>query len=229
MNIAIIPARGGSKRVKNKNIKLFKGKPMIYWTIKAAKDSKLFSTIFVDTDSNKIKKISIKYGAKVPFLRSSKLAKDNVSVNFSTYHFILNLKKLYIKKKIKFNVKTITQLMPNCPFREGIDIKKLFAIFKKRKTKFLISHFQLIFGNIWWSVILKNKKVFKLFKNTYSKRSQDLKKTFCPTGAIWIADYRAFLKSKTFYGKDYTVGILDWKKGIDIDNKEELKISEKLI
>ena len=55
MNIAIIPARGGSKRIKNKNIKLFRGKPMIYWTIKAAKKSKLFDEIFVDTDSNRIK------------------------------------------------------------------------------------------------------------------------------------------------------------------------------
>ena len=101
MNIAIIPARGGSKRIKNKNIKLFRGKPMIYWTIKAAKKSKLFDEIFVDTDSNRIKKISVRYGAKVPFLRNPKLAKDNVSINFSTYYFISNLKKNYIIKKIR--------------------------------------------------------------------------------------------------------------------------------
>ena len=229
MNIAIIPARGGSKRIKNKNIKLFRGKPMIYWTIKAAKKSKLFDEIFVDTDSNRIKKISVRYGAKVPFLRNPKLAKDNVSINFSTYYFISKLKKLYNKENKKLDIKNIFQLMPNCPFREGKDIKKLYKIFKTTKTKFLISHFQFLFGNIWWAATIKNRKAFKLFKKTYTKRSQDLKTTFCPTGAIWIANYKAFLKSKTFYGKGYIVGILGWKQGLDIDNMEELKIAEKLI
>ena len=68
-NIAIIPARKGSKRIKNKNIVLLNGKPMIYWTILAARKSKIFKKIYVDTDCKKIKKISLKYGAEVPFLR----------------------------------------------------------------------------------------------------------------------------------------------------------------
>ena len=67
MNIAIIPARAGSKRIKNKNIKLFRGKPIIYYSINAAKKSKIFQKIIVSTDSEKIKKISEKYGAEVPF------------------------------------------------------------------------------------------------------------------------------------------------------------------
>ena len=67
MNIAIIPARAGSKRIKNKNIKIFKGKPMVAWTIIAAKKSKIFNHILVSTDSKKISKIAVKYGAEVPF------------------------------------------------------------------------------------------------------------------------------------------------------------------
>ena len=67
MNIAIIPARSGSKRIKNKNIKLFCGKPIIYYSINEAKKSKIFQKIIVSTDSEKIKKISEKYGAEVPF------------------------------------------------------------------------------------------------------------------------------------------------------------------
>ena len=93
MNIAVIPARKGSKRIKNKNIKLFKNRPMIYWTIKAAKDSKLFNKIYVDTDSKKIAKLAKYLGVEVPFLRSKQLANDKVSVNYSTYYFIKNLKK----------------------------------------------------------------------------------------------------------------------------------------
>ena len=68
-NICVIPARGGSKRIPNKNIKKFLGIPLISYSIKIAKKSKLFDEIFVSTDSKKIKKISEQYGAKVPFLR----------------------------------------------------------------------------------------------------------------------------------------------------------------
>ena len=77
--IAVIPARGGSKRIKNKNIKLFFGKPMIAWTIIAAKKAKVFKRILVSTDNIKIAKIAKKYGAEVPFLRPKKLAGDKIT------------------------------------------------------------------------------------------------------------------------------------------------------
>ena len=72
MNICLIPARKGSKRIKNKNIKIFNGKPIIYYSIKAALKSKLFDKIIVTTDSVKIRKIAIEAGAEVPFLRPKK-------------------------------------------------------------------------------------------------------------------------------------------------------------
>ena len=81
MNIAIIPARKGSKRIKNKNRILLHGKPLIYWTIKAAKKTRLFSNIYVDTDCNKIKKLALRYGAEVPFLRPIEIS-DDLSIDF---------------------------------------------------------------------------------------------------------------------------------------------------
>ena len=101
-NIAIIPARKGSKRIKNKNIILFERPTNDFWTINAAKKSRIFEHIYVDTDCKKIEKISKKYGAEVPFLRKKQFAKDDVSVNTSTYQFLLNLKKNKIKKLIIF-------------------------------------------------------------------------------------------------------------------------------
>ena len=77
MTICIIPARGGSKRIKNKNIKIFNGKPMIYYAINLAKNSKLFSRIIVSTDSLKIARLAKKYGAEVPFKRTKKLSNDH--------------------------------------------------------------------------------------------------------------------------------------------------------
>ena len=78
-NIAIIPARSGSRKIKDKNIKIFNKKPIIYWSIKAAKESKIFDRIIVSTDSKKIAKISNRYGAETPFIRKKKLAQDIIS------------------------------------------------------------------------------------------------------------------------------------------------------
>lgn len=88
MDIAIIPARSGSKRIKNKNIRSFKKKPLIYYSIKAAQKSKLFKDIFVSTDCKKIAKIAQKYGAKVPFLRPKKLSDDFTSTQSVIRHFL---------------------------------------------------------------------------------------------------------------------------------------------
>ena len=85
MDIAIIPARGGSKRIPRKNIKLFKGKPMIYWSINAAYNSNCFEKIIVSTDDNEIADIAKEYGAEVPFKRPSHLADDSPSPNQSRF------------------------------------------------------------------------------------------------------------------------------------------------
>ena len=95
MKICLIPARGGSKRIRNKNIKSFYGKPLISYSIDLAKKSKIFDGIYVTTDSQKIKRISIKYGAKVPFLRPKKISNDRATDKEVLDHFIE-----YCKKKI---------------------------------------------------------------------------------------------------------------------------------
>ena len=77
MNIAIIPARGGSKRIPRKNVKEFCGKPMIAWSIEAAKESKLFDHIIVSTDDNEIAEVAKRFGASVPFMRPAELSNDH--------------------------------------------------------------------------------------------------------------------------------------------------------
>ena len=223
MNIAIIPARKGSTRIKEKNIILFKEKPMIYWTINAAKKSKLFDKIYVDTDCNKIKKIAVSYGAEVPFLRYKRYANNKISVNLSTYQFLLRLKKIENLK-----VKNVFQLMANCPFRNNQDIIRFYKSFLKKNSKSMISHVEPKFFNPWWSVKVKKNKIYRLNDFAYKKRSQDLLELLCPTGAIWLSDYETFLKNKTFYSKNYDYEIIDWKNGIDIDTIDELEISKNL-
>ncbi len=223
MNIAIIPARKGSKRIKNKNRSLFHGKPLIYWTINAAKKTGIFRHIYVDTDCNKIKKLALSYGAEVPFLRKKKFSSDFTSVNMSTYQFVKRIKKVH-----SIDIKNIFQLMPNCPFRNYRDIIKSYKKFVNLKSKSLISHVKFHFSNPWWAIKIKDGKTEKIFKRAYKKRSQDLPELITPSGAIWIVDCVNFMKKKSFYLDNYDFFLLDWKNGIDIDTVDEMKISKSL-
>ena len=216
--IAIIPARSGSKRIKNKNIIKIFGKPMIAWTIIAAKKSKLFDKVLVSTDSNKIAKIAKRYGADVPFLRK-KFNDDITPVSLATIH---SLKEASAYWNEKYDI--VVQLMANCPLRNDSDIKKSISNFKNKKRNFQISCFKFGWMNPWWSFQLDIKNRAKaLFPNQLKKRSQDLKDLYCPTGAIWIAKYKKLIQSKTFYGKDVCFEELNWINAIDIDDKEDLK------
>ena len=219
--IAIIPARGGSKRIKNKNIKKFFGKPMIAWTILAAKKSKIFNKIIVSTDSNKIANISKKYGAEVPFLRK-KYNDDFSPVSHATIH-TLNSVSNYCDEKYDI----VVQLMANCPLRNETDLKKSITSFKNKKRDFQISCFKFGWMNPWWSFkINKKNKAKPLFPKQLNQRSQDLPNLFCPTGAIWIAKTKKLIKSKSFYGKNFSFEELNWVNAIDIDDMDDFKFAQ---
>lgn len=222
-NLAVIPARSGSKRIKYKNIRLFKNKPLIYWTIKAALESKIFDYIFVSTDSLKIKKIVEGFGLNVPFLRPKVLADDKTSVQNVTIKAIEDLQNY---KNLKF--KNVVQLMPNCPLRNATDIKAHFNNFLKNKLYFQISCMSTLGSNSWWSFYYQGKKVKRLFPKFFKKRSQDLPFLYTPTGAIWIANVEKLLKEKTFYNKHTKHFEINWYSGIDIDHKEDLQLINNL-
>lgn len=145
--IAIIPARGGSKRVPGKNIIDFKGKPLIAWTIEAAKESGLFEKVVVSTDSEEIAEVSRKYGAEVPFLRAT-AADDHSPVSDATLSTILQL------EEIGEYYDDVVQLFAVCPLRNSKDIIDSYKFFLDKKTSFLLSCFKFVWMNPWWAVTL---------------------------------------------------------------------------
>ena len=225
--VAIIPARGGSKRVPGKNIMEFCGKPMIAWTIEAAQKSKLFDAIVVSTDDAKIAEVAVKYGALVPSLRQK--ASDDLSpVSEATVHTIEQLES----QGLYFDV--VVQLFAVCPLRNAEDIKKAYSFFVNQKASFLISCFKYVCMNPWWAVKLdamnKPQRIFEdtlIRSNTYI-RSQDLPDLFCPTGAVWIADIPSLKGSNTFYGEGHIFWEIEWKKALDIDSYEDVALGKAL-
>ena len=221
--IAIIPARGGSKRIPKKNIIDFCGKPLIAWTIEAALNSKIFDKILVSTDSTEIAKIAKQYKADVPFLRK-KHNDDYSTISQATLYSLKQSEKFFNKK-----YQTIIQLMPNCPLRKKDDIINSYNNFLKQNAKFQISCFEFGWMNPWWAFKLNENYAPKyLFSKALKKRSQDLENLYCPTGAIWIGNTKTFKKTKNFYTRNTIFYPINWKSAIDIDNYEDLEMAKML-
>src|SRR3989344_2479375 len=218
--IAIIPARGNSKRIANKNIVDFFGQPLIAHTIKAALDSKLFSQVVVSTDSQEIADIAVKYGAIVRFLRT-KYADDNSPISVVTLDALER-----IKQKHKQTYSVVCQLMPNCPLRTCTDIKNALNYFEESGAEFQISCFKFGWMNPWWAHQQINQKLQPLFDEQLHNRSQDQPDLYAPTGAVWLAKIQALEKSGTFYGPDYNFFPLSWQSAVDIDDKDDLEIAK---
>lgn len=219
--IAIIPARAGSKRIPEKNIMDFCGKPMIAWTIQAATQSGLFDRVLVSTDDPNIAKVSKAWGAEVPFLRLD-CADDVTPVSEATASALQQAINYWQEDYV-----SVTQLMANCPIRTAPDINDAVTQFEAQDRIFQISCFKYGWMNPWWAVTLDScGRPQRLFPEAASQRSQDLPELYCPTGAIWIAKTRALLLEKTFYGSGHVFEPLSWESAIDIDDYEDLSFAK---
>ena len=221
--VAVIPARGGSKRIPHKNIVDLMGKPMIAWTIEAAQKSGLFDRIFVSTDEQEIADVAESFGVEVPFLRTE--CADDFSTASDATIFALKQIKEYFGEEYEY----VAQLMANCPLRTEREITLAFDNFRERGLDFQISCFKFGWMNPWWAVELdENLTPQKVFPEVGGKRSQDLPELYCPTGAIWLARYDKLMEQKTFYGAGYRMFPMDWRAAVDIDNYEDLDMARAL-
>jgi len=222
-NIAIIPARGGSKRIPQKNIIDFFGKPMIAWTIEAAQQSGIFDRILVSTDDEEIAQVARSFGIEVPFLRD-KHYDDDAPVSDGT---ITALEQL--KEQLGEEYHNIFQLMPNCPLRKKEQIIDAYNHFSGSGALFQISCFKFGWMNPRWAVELDEKLQPRfIFPEAFEKRSQDMGPLYCPSGAIWIARESALMSFGSFYGKPLTFYPIDWKNAIDIDDLDDLEMTKVL-
>lgn len=219
--IAIIPARGGSKRIPQKNIVDFFGQPMIAWTIDAALQSGCFTQVLVSTDDAEIAHVSLQHGASVPFLRQQ-FADDHAPVSQAT---LTALHQAEAHWQTPFD--TAVQLMPNCPLRTAQDIRRALAVFEQAGRTFQISCFKFGWMNPWWAARrLPDGRPIRLFPEAAGTRSQDLEPLYCPTGAIWIARAEALKSERSFYGKGHVFEPLAWTSAVDIDDAEDLQMAK---
>jgi len=221
--IAVIPARGGSRRIPRKNIKLFGGKPLLAWTIEAALESRCFDRVVVSTEDEEIADISRQYGAEVPFYRPD-CFDDESSVSRATELTLAQAEQYW---GTEFD--QVVQLMANCPLRTSADIAEAVAHFNQHGTPFQISVSRFCGPNPWWALRLNQEHHgVPLFPHALTARSQDLDELYAPTGAIWMAEVEPFRKVRTFYGGNVHFLAMDWRSAVDIDDMRDWQLAEAL-
>ncbi len=222
MNLCIIPARGGSKRIHKKNIYKFHNEPMIFWSIKTAKESKCFDEIIVSTDDSEIANIAKSCGAEVPFIRPKKLADDITPTQPVIKHAISWL------EESGQNFKNVCCIYATAPLLEAKDISKSYKQLINSDNESLIFSATSFNYPIQRSLrIDKDGYASMLFPENLNKRSQDLEETFHDAGQFyWARTSRWKKKGNIFeYSKPYFLP--RWRVQ-DIDNLEDLRYAELL-
>ena len=218
--ICLIPARGGSKRIKNKNIIKFFGKPLLERVIENTKKSKLFENIYVSTDSVLIKRLATKCGAIVPYIRSKKLSNDQAIIKSVIDDFIN--KVILNKKKQKIN---IFVLYPTSIFVDKKLIIKCSKMLKKTEYVTTVKKFP---HPIQRALKYNKKKLEPLDLKKKLMRTQDLPEYYYNSGQIDCFKLDAWLKKKIFHRMNAKFIILEDIESIDIDTPSDLKLAYKI-
>jgi len=220
-DVCLIPARAGSKRIKNKNIKLFNGRPLISYAIKASKKSKIFHRVIVSTDSKKIARIAKKYGAEIPFLRAKNISNDRAST--------LSVIKDTIKKlKLIENYKYICVIYPTAVKVSHEDLFKALKKIEKEKSDMLISVTEFDYPPLRALKINKKKFLEFYWKQYAPKRSQDLPQLIRDAGQFYIYKISSISKIKNVIPNKTSFFMLKRFNAIDIDTPEDFELLKKI-
>lgn len=224
--LALIPARGGSKRLPRKNIRLLANRPLIAYTIEAGQQSHYIDDLIVSTDDREIADIAISYGAQVPFIRPSALAQDKSS-NFEVIqHALLNYSKI-AKRAYDY----IVYLQPSSPLRDYSDIDNAILLMQKKNADAVISVSETDHSPLWCNTLPPDLSMVSfLSEDAKLKRSQDLATYYRLNGAIYICKTAKILEEKTFFLKSNVFAyIMKPEKSIDIDTMLDFMLCETLL
>lgn len=223
-NIAIIPARSGSKGLKNKNIKLLNGKPLIAYSIEAAIKSKMFDVVHVSTDSEEYADIAKRYGADVPFLRSAETSSDTAS-SWDAVKEVLNK---YSELGKDFD--TFMLLQPTSPLRTDEDVVKSYKLFEEKKAITIVSVCEVEHSPLQCNTLPEDLSMEGFERDEVKNlRRQDMPTYYRFNGAVYLSDVSHFIKTGDIYEKDCFAYIMDKRASIDIDDEYDFMILEAII
>ena len=215
--LAIVPARGGSKGIKDKNIKEIEGRPLIEYTIEAAKRCEYIDEIVVSTDSEKIAKVAKKAGAKVPFLRPDELASDTARTIDVVLFTIEQLKLIGQEYDI------VVLLQPTSPLRDEDDICGAIEKYVSCNMKSLVSVSEVSESPILMRQIVDETHMEKLLNINSTIRRQDMAKYYMVNGSIYINKIEE-LNSDTSFNDNVIPYVMDRSHSVDIDDYVDIEV-----
>ena len=232
-NLAIIPARSGSKGLPHKNIKMLNGKPLIAWSIEAALGSGMFDTVMVSTDSEEYARIAREYGAEVPFLRSAATSGDNSS----SWDAVAEVLDEYRKLGREFD--TFMLLQPTSPLRTCEDITDAYRMLEEKDGANSIVSFTecdyspllaSAFDESWSFDDEKRLSLMKVFRGKIDQGAyysrQSLPTFYHANGSIYLVRVNHFEKNHYFYDETCYAMVMDQEHSIDVDTELDFVIAE---
>lgn len=220
MRVAVIPARGGSKRIPRKNIKLFYGKPIIAWSIEAALESGCFDEVIVSTDDKEIAEVAKAWGASVPFLRPTELSNDYAG----TIPVIKHAIEWFLKQGVTPDF--ICCLYATAPFITGCDLIDGFNTLKKSNSDYSFSITSYPFP-IQRAVKLNQDRQVEMFQPDHlNTRSQDLEEAYHDAGQFYWGKSSAWMANKPVFSHFSSAVILPRYRVQDIDTLEDWRHAE---
>ncbi len=217
MRLAIIPARGGSKRIPRKNIKLFGGKPMIAWSIEAAKQSGCFDRIIVSTDDSEIAEVAISYGAEVPFMRPPELSDDHTGTTKVVAHAVD-----WYNKNSSLNIASkVCCIYATAPFIDIKDLQYGLQTLESSDADYAFSVTSYAFPIQRAIRIKNNNRVEMLDASQFNTRSQDLEEVWHDAGQFYWGRAAAWLELKPVFTQSSVPIVLQRHRVQDIDTEED--------
>ena len=217
--IAIITARGGSKRIPKKNIKDFYGKPMLAYAIDAAKKAEIFNEIMVSTDSFEIAEVAKKFGASVPFMRSAKTADDYATTYDVLEEVLANYKEL--GKEFDY----VCCIYPCVPFLSSATLLSAYNQMQKAMANAIMPVCKYP-APIEWAMRIKDGFLQPDDASKLVIRSQDLKPAFFDVGMFYFCKTKVLLEKKTLVPPETQGYIIDEKECQDIDTPDDWEMAE---
>ena len=215
MKIAIIPARGGSKRIPRKNIKLFNGRPMIAWSIEAAKASFLFDRIIVSTDDDEIANVAREWGAEVPFIRPSKLSTDFVGTTEVVAHAV------QWALKQKYDVEAVCCIYATAPFIQANDLRRGLTTLQSGNWAFAFSVTDFAAPIFRSFHVSKGGGLDMFFPESFNTRSQDFPLALHDAAQFYWGQPKAWLEHKRIFDKHSTSVFIPRWRVQDIDSPDD--------
>lgn len=222
-SLCMIPARGGSKRVKRKNVRDLNGQPLISYTIQAANESGLFDEVIVSTEDEEIAAVAEEYGASVPFERPEELASDTAQVVDVTDHTL----EYYDEQGREFD--QLAVLLATAPLRTATDLENAYRKFEAApEAEFLMSVTEYRYSP--FEALHEEDGYLKNYWNEFSgRRSQERPDLVVDTGAAYIMDVDAYKRERTFYGPKLVGYHIPPERSVDVDEPFDLKLAEFLL